>query len=115
MGLGLQIELEEIEQRILLRLDGRLDASSIQILERKIDKLIEERHTQLLLDFTRVDYLSSAGLRILLAAAKKLKAKKGTLVLFSLQEEISEVVKMAGFDRILQICANEKEALQLNK
>lgn len=115
MGIGLQIELEEIEQRILLRLDGRLDASSIQILERKIDKLIEERHTQLLLDFTRVDYLSSAGLRILLAATKKLKAKKGTLVLFSLQEEVSEVIKMAGFDRILQICTNEKEALQLNK
>ena len=115
MGLGLQIELEEIERRILLRLDGRLDSSSIQILERKIDKLIEERHYHLLLDFTRVDYLSSAGLRVLLSAAKKLKAKKGTFVLFSLQDEVTEVVKMAGFDRILQICSNEKEALQLNK
>jgi anti-sigma B factor antagonist/stage II sporulation protein AA (anti-sigma F factor antagonist) len=115
MGVGLRIELEEIEHRVILRIDGRLDAASAPILERKINSLIDEDHYYLALDFTRVDYLSSAGMRVLLSATKKLKSKKGALILFSLVEDVSEVVKMAGFDKILHICSSEKEALQFHK
>lgn len=115
MGVGLRIELEEIEHRVILRLDGRLDASSAPILERKIASLIDEDHFHLILDFSRVDYLSSAGMRVLLSATKKLKSKKGNLVLFSLVSDVEEVIKMAGFEKILHICSSEKEALQLHK
>jgi anti-anti-sigma factor len=110
--IGLRIQLEEIEHRVILRLDGRLDAATTPILERKINTLLEEHHIHLLLDFTHVDYMSSAGMRLLLSTAKKLKAKKGNLVLFSLSDDVMEIVKMAGFDKILQICSTEKEALQ---
>ncbi len=115
MGVGLHIELEEIEHRVILRIDGRLDAASAPILERKINNLIEENHTHLILDFSRVDYLSSAGMRVLLSASKKLKSKKGGMILFSVSEDVGEVIKMAGFDKILHICASEKEALQFHK
>ncbi len=115
MGSMLQIELEEIEHRVILRLDGRIDAASSPILERKINQLIEEDHTRLLLDFSRIDYLSSAGMRTLLSATKKLMSKKGELLLFSLGDEVSEVIKMAGFDKILRIFPSEKEALQFHK
>jgi anti-anti-sigma factor len=113
MAIGLQIELEEIDRKIVLRIDGRIDASSSPILERKINQLIEENHSHLLLDFNRVDYLSSAGMRVLLAATKKMKAKNGDLILFSLHDEVSSTVRMAGFDKILHICANEKDALHV--
>ncbi len=115
MGVGLHILLEEIEHRVILRIDGRLDAASAPILERKINSLIEEHHNQLILDFTRVDYLSSAGMRVLLSATKKLKGKKGDLILFSVADDVGEIIKMAGFDKILHICSSEKEALQLHK
>ena len=115
MGVGLTIGLEEIEHRVILRLDGRIDAASAPILERKITGLIEEDHFHLLLDFTRVDYLSSAGMRVLLSASKRLLSKKGELVLFSLPEEVSEVIKMAGFEKIFKIFLSEKEALQFRK
>lgn len=114
MALDLLITLEEIDQKVVLRLEGRLDASSTPLLERKLEALIEEKHKMLLLDFGRIEYLSSAGLRLLLSMTKKLKAKEGAFILFSLTDEVSEVVKMAGFDRILHICPNEKEALQVN-
>lgn len=114
MSVGLRIEVEEIESRILLRLDGRLDAASAPILEKKIQDLLEEKQNQLLLDFTRIDYLSSAGMRLLLSATKKLKANHGSLILFSLGEEVEAIIKMAGFDKILHICASEKEALQFH-
>lgn len=115
MGVGLEIELEEIEHRIVLRIDGRLDAASAPILERKLNQLIGEHRHYLCLDFLRVDYLSSAGMRVLLAASKKVHASKGHLILFSLNEEVAEVIKMAGFDKILHICSTEKEALQFHK
>ena len=50
-----------------------------------------------------------------LPASKKLKAKKGILVLFALIGEVEETIKMAGFDKILPICSTEKEALQFDK
>lgn len=110
--MSLQIDLEEIEQRIILRLDGKVDAATCPILEKKISKLIEEKRYDLLLDFSNVDYLSSAGLRLLLSATKKLHTLKGDLVIFSLAPEVEEIVKMAGFDRILHVFTDEKEALQ---
>ena len=115
MAIGLQIALEEIEGKIILRIDGRIDASTSLVLERKLNQLIEEHHTYLLLDFHRVDYLSSAGMRVLLAETKKMKSKNGDLVLFSLNEEVASTVRMAGFDKILHICPNEKDALAIRK
>jgi anti-anti-sigma factor len=115
MGIGLEIELDEIDKVIVLRLDGSLDAATAPVLDRKIHTLVNDGHIQIALDFTHVDYLSSAGLRVLLSETRKLHAKQGTFLLFSLSAEVEEVLKMAGFDRILQIFPTEKEALQFKK
>jgi len=109
---ALRIQVEEIEKKIILRLDGRLDAASSSILERKINQLIDEFYTHIALDFTHIDYLSSSGMRVLLAATKRLKAAKGCLLLFSLSPEVAELISLAGFDKIFSICSTEKEALQ---
>ncbi|MBM3184626.1 MAG: STAS domain-containing protein, partial [Chlamydiae bacterium] len=110
-----KFELEEVDQVIVLRLDGRLDAPSAPILERKVNSLIEEKHYFLALDFSKIDYLSSAGMRVLLSMNKKIHAKQGSLILFSVNPEVEEVLKMAGFDRVLHLVSSEKEALQFNK
>ncbi len=115
MGIGLKVELEEIDKVVILRLDGRIDAATAPILGQKIQMLIDDNHVQIALDFTYVDYLSSAGMRVLLSESRKLHAKQGTFVLFSLSSEVEEVLKMAGFDRILHIFPTEKEALQFKK
>ena len=113
MPIGFKIIPEEIDRKLILRIEGRLDASSSPILEKKIQQMIDELHHYVILDFSQVDYLSSAGLRVLLAATKKLKSNQGDLVLFSLGEDILEIIKMAGFDKILRICSNESDALQI--
>jgi len=74
--------------------------------------LIEERRIYLLLDFTNVDYLSSAGMRVLLASLKKIKALKGVFLLFSVNEDVDDIIHLAGFDKILPIFSDEKDALQ---
>lgn len=110
--IGLQIDLEEIEEVVVLRMEGRLDVATAPLLEKKIDMLMGEKHFKLALDFSEVDYLSSAGMRILLSKTKELQSKKGSLVLFSIQTDVEEILKIAGFDRILAIYPAEKEALQ---
>ncbi len=112
MSMRLNIELEEIPPKIVLRIEGRLDAPSSPTLEKKIHSLLEEDHLFLVLDFSQIDYLSSAGMRLLLSTTKKLKAKGGSLALFSIVEEVMEIIKLAGFEKILNIFKTEQEALQ---
>ena len=114
MGMGLKFEVEKVDNKVIGRLEGRLDAASSYALQQKLDKLIEEKNLDILLDFTRVDYLSSAGMRLLLSTTKKLKTEKGCLVIFALTEDVNEIIKFAGFHKILNICSNEQEALRFS-
>ena len=59
-----------------------------------------------------LDYISSAGLRVLLAAAKQLKTTNGELRLCNLNEVVQEVFAISGFDMILPISESESEALE---
>lgn len=111
MVVGISIQIEEKEDKRLIRLEGRIDATCTPMLEKKIDGLLQEAPYKILIDFSHVNYISSAGLRFLLSATKKAKASQGMLVLYSVQDEVMEIIKMAGFERILQIFPNENNAL----
>ncbi len=111
MTVGLNIQIEEDQGITLVRVEGRLDAASAPLLEKKLVEQVEGGKTKLLLDFAKVNYLSSAGMRLLLSTTKKLKGSGG-LHLCSVGEEVIEIIKMAGFERIIQIFPTEQEALQ---
>ena len=115
MGLGLTITVEELHHKLILRLEGRLDAVTSHILEKKLNALIAEHHHQIILDFFHVHYLSSAGLRLLLSYSKVLKTKNGGLILVSIDEEVMEIIKLAGFESILLIFKNEQDAFKQMK
>ncbi len=111
MPTNLTISFEEKPKYTTVRLEGRLDAATTPALEQKLSKLFSLEQQSVIIDFSKVDYLSSAGLRLLLSATKKIKARGGKLVFCSMGDEVMEIVKMAGFERILTICSNEQEAL----
>jgi len=112
MAIGIKIEVEEVDGKVVVHIDGRLDAPSTPILEKKLNLLIDEGKFDLLLDFSKVEYLSSAGMRLLLSASKKIKLKDGKIVIFSVHDDVMDIIKLAGFDKILNICRTEQEALQ---
>lgn len=85
---------------VLLVLTGRLDAGTASKLEEKLVGLIDAGNRSFVLDFMNLDYISSAGLRVLLMAAKKLKGLNGRIVLSSLKAHIREVFDIAGFSTI---------------
>ncbi len=111
MVIGLSIAEEPREGKWILRVEGRLDANASPLMEKKVNELIEASYHRILIDFSKLEYLSSAGLRQLLSATKRLKALGGQLVLCRITDEVMGIIKMAGFDRVLNIFSNEEDAL----
>lgn len=93
----MQLEQETIGQQHVLRPVGRLDGIGAPILESAIKRYLEEGGQHLILDFARLGYISSIGLRVVLMAGKKLLQSKGTIVLTALTPNVQEVFEMSGF------------------
>lgn len=87
--------------KLTLALEGRLDTTTAPQLEAEIKSSLEGV-TDLELDFSRLDYLSSAGLRVLLAAQKTMN-RQGTMVIRHANETIREVFEVTGFSEILTL------------
>ncbi|KIC71337.1 STAS domain-containing protein [Candidatus Protochlamydia amoebophila] len=110
---GLVSIKEELKGDVLvLRMQGRLDAISSPSAERKVFDYINNGQHNLLLDFSGIDYLSSAGMRMLLSITKKLKTLSGKLVLCLVTVNVMDVLKMSGFDHVLELVQSEEEALK---
>jgi anti-anti-sigma factor len=97
---------------LVLRMQGRLDAVSSPTAERQVFDFINNGQHKLLFDFAGVDYLSSAGMRMLLSVTKKLKTLSGKLVLCSVTTNVMDVLKMSGFDHVLELTKTEEDALR---
>ena len=95
---------------LILKVNGRLDAVSSPSTEKKIFDYINNGHVKILLNFSGVDYLSSAGMRVLLSVAKKLKAISGKLIVCSVTPNVMDVLKMSGFDHVLELTKKEEDA-----
>ena len=111
MGGGVQIRKEQKGESLIFHLEGKLDAVSSPVLEDSIAHEIEQGQNHILLDFAQIDYLSSAGLRVLLSNTKKLKTRGGGLVVYGMMDDVLEIVKMAGFEKVLSLSTTETEAL----
>ena len=95
----------------ILTVDGRVDTVTSGDLDAAISREIDSGHHRLLLDFTRVTYISSGGLRVLLATAKKLDDIDDRYALCGLSPEVHKIMRLAGFTSILSIYSSKNEAL----
>lgn len=99
----MKIEKKENGSEITLMLEGRLDTTTAPQLEKEINECVEGAET-LILDFKKLEYLSSAGLRVLLSAHKSfMKKDAGKLMIRHVNETINEVFEVTGFLDILNI------------
>jgi len=111
MGIGVEIKVEEEGNIHVVTVSGRLDASTTPVVEKKLEGLLAASN-RIAIDCSEIDYLSSAGMRLLLSMTKKLHAKKGALAFFGMTDDVMEIIRMAGFERILNIFSTKKEALK---
>lgn len=90
---------------------GRIDSSNASAAEKEVLGKAQGLAPQLLMDLSRVDYLSSAGLRVLLMAAKACRAAGGKTVIQSPTPAVLQVLTMSGFDKIIPMASSREQAL----
>lgn len=95
----------------IISLAGNLDSNTSPQAQQAIDGVLAGGAKKVVVDFTALDYISSAGLRVLLGAAKKLQGSGGALRLFGLNETVREVFEISGFSKILVVRGSEGEAV----
>ena len=95
------IEIKKNYQETIIEIVGRLDTITAPALDKTINEDIEDTKN-LVLDVKGLEYISSAGLRVLLAAQKKMQ-KIGSMKVTGVCQEVMEVFEMTGFADILVI------------
>jgi anti-sigma B factor antagonist len=90
---------------------GNLDTNNSPAAESEVNHLLEGGHDKIIFNFNQLNFISSSGLRVLLATAKKLKMTGGKMVVCSLNDTVQEVFDISGFASILNMASNEEEAL----
>lgn len=105
------IALETAANVQIVALQGQINSTNAASTEAEILALVNAGQKNLLLDFAALDYISSAGLRLVLVVAKRLKQDGGKLVLCGMQTHIREVFDISGFLAILNVVETRAEAL----
>ena len=101
-----------IDHASVLHLSGRMDASTSSGVEQIIQSALTEGRKNLVLECGALAYISSAGLRVVLSAAKKTKTAGGKLALCNLTSDVKQVFEISGFSSILPIFDHENEAVK---
>ena len=108
--------MDIIERKVgevsVVGITGRLDSGTSESFGQQLHHLIDGGIRSFVVDGATLEYVSSAGLRVLLVAAKRLKAANGRIVLSSLKPHILEVFEIAGFTSIFPTYGNVEQAVQ---
>jgi anti-sigma B factor antagonist len=108
----MDINISGMKRATLLEVSGRVDSTNASQLGDALTAQIDAGHHMIVVDLSRVDYMSSAGLRELVAALKKArKTQGGDLRLASLSSRVREVLELAGLDTIFQVFPTQVEAV----
>lgn len=87
----------------VIRLSGRLDANTSGPFEEELFGIIRDGDRRLILDFDSLEYMSSAGIRVLLKATREVQGEDGRLVLCGVRDYIRELFDLSGFDAVFDI------------
>jgi anti-anti-sigma factor len=107
----MEIAARKEKNVLVVSAKGRIDAVTAPQFENSLFDFISKGENIFLVNLAHLEYISSAGLRSILATAKKLKEKKGEMLFAGLQDPVKEVFKISGFNSIFRIFATDEEAL----
>jgi anti-anti-sigma factor len=107
----MDINIDEHPDALVVSVAGRIDASNSPEIEKEIATCTATVQTVVVLDLQGMEYMSSAGLRVVLISAKNLKAKGQDLFISGLQGSVKDVFELSGFYSIFRIFQTVEEAL----
>jgi anti-sigma B factor antagonist len=113
-GRAVHIATQQFADTLVVATTGRIDHRSAADLEAALLPLVAgaaERRGALVLDLSGVDYISSVGLRVLMIAAKQMRAAQARLSVAALQSVVAEIFTISRFDKVLTVNATLEDAL----
>ena len=99
----MKAEITQTDNKVMVSLQGRLDTVTSSEFEKSLAPYFAIYEIELHLDCQEMDYISSAGLRVVLTIHKNITGKGGRFILHNLTSEVRSVFDMTGFSRILTI------------
>ena len=99
----MKVEITQNDVHVAVTLEGRLDTVTSSEFEKNLNPYFQMQGIELILDCASMEYISSAGLRVVLMAHKSITAKSGRFIIRNLSNEVRSVFDMTGFSRILTI------------
>ena len=109
----MEITQKEENGIVSISIKGRLDADSSPEAEKVVKAALVEKATRLLFNLDALEYLSSAGLRVLLSAAKEMRRRDGKIVLCSLNEFVKEIFEVSGFQSLIPITESVESGIEI--
>src|SRR5262245_52811213 len=110
----MHVSQERYADALVLMPVGRIDNSTADGLRTSLNSCVaacRKGGDRLILDFSKVDYISSVGLRVLMLAAKKVREQEGSLVVAELQPVVREIFEISRFNLVLQCFGTVREAV----
>lgn len=109
----MEISQKEENGIVFIGIEGRLDADTSPEAEKVVKDIFKGQTNRILFDLGALEYLSSAGLRILLSAAKEMRRKEGQIVLCALNEFVKEIFEVSGFQSLIPIADSVESGIEL--
>lgn len=107
----MHIKEDRLNDVAIVAPSGRIDSTTSAALERHLLALVGGGHRRVVIDFTGVEYISSAGLRVMLTLAKRTKENRGALALCAMGEAVREVFGLAGFLPLFAVESSREAAV----
>ncbi|WP_162408911.1 STAS domain-containing protein [Acuticoccus sediminis] len=107
----LTVELETLDDVVVFICNGRVDSNTAKTLQSTVIGRIQEGADHVVMDLANTNYISSAGLRVILMAGKQIKSAGGRFVLCGMQPSVRDVFEVTGFLRLFEICHSREEAV----
>ena len=107
----METAIKDIGEVKIVSFEGELDSTSSADADKQLSGLRESGIKKILINFEKLDFISSAGLRILLSTAQNLKKTGGELRVCNLNETVQDVFNVSGFATLLNVFNNESSAL----
>ncbi|MBI4833932.1 MAG: STAS domain-containing protein [Planctomycetes bacterium] len=109
----LQIEIQENTEKnaIIFSLEGTIDVYSCRQLEDSVNKLINEGKYKIVVDLSKVNYMTSVGAGIFMGVHAVTKENKGSIILVNPHSEVKDIFRLLGVDKIIDIVPDIKTAL----
>lgn len=108
----MEIQTAKEKNAVIVSVQGRIDAVTAPEFEKALSSLIAQGENVFLFNFSGLEYISSAGLRSILATAKQLKPKGGSILFYGLTGPVKDVFKISGFGAIFKIFETREDALK---